>query len=469
MALPMKDIVIVLPGITGSRLQKAGKDVWSMSAGSVGRALATFGGNIRQLAMDGDDPDREYLDDGVREAGLLPDVHLLPGVWRIDGYGKVCDTLLRQFELVEGANFIRFAYDWRRDNRAHAKRLARESRDWLRAWRESSGATDAKLILVAHSMGGLVSRYFLECCEGWRDTRMLITFGTPYSGSLNAVDSLVNGWRKSIGPVKLLDLTATLRTFPAMYQLLPIYQCIDRGDGTLRRLSETGPLPGMDAGLLASALRFHQEIEEAAASHRADDYEGNGGYEIRPVIGEFQATSQSAVVAGRTARMLPTRAATDEGGDGTVPRLSSVPRELFESQRNVMYAAYRHATLQNADPVLTHVHGLLRGTPADPGQFFAGLGRLGLGIDDLHDEQTPIAYQVRCDVPDAAVRGTVLDLQTGMVAASIGLDEVGEDWAFAEIPPLPTGDYRLTITSADAAPVSDIFTVLGSSTVTPSE
>jgi hypothetical protein len=464
----MKDIVVVLPGITGSRLQKAGKDVWSMSAGGIGRALATFGGNITQLAMDGDDPDREYLDDGVREAGLLPDVHLLPGVWRIDGYGKVCDTLLRQFELVEGANFFRFAYDWRRDNRAHAKRLARESHQWLRAWRESSGAADAKLILVAHSMGGLLARYFLECCEGWRDTRMLITFGTPYSGSLNAVDSLVNGWRKSFGPVKLPNFTKTLRTFPAMYQLLPIYQCIDRGDGTLRRLSETGPLHGMDAGLLTNALRFHQEIREAVAGHRADDYGGTGGYDIRPVIGEFQATSQSVVVAGATARMLPTRAATDEGGDGTVPRLSSVPRELFESQRNVMYAACRHASLQNADPVLTHVHGLLRGTPADPGQFFAGLGRLGLGVGDLHDEQTPIACQVRCDILGAAVRGTVLDLGTSTVAASVGIDEVGEDWTLAEIPPLPAGDYRLTLTSPGAAPVSDIFTVLGPGTVTPS-
>ncbi len=415
----MKDIVVVLPGITGSRLQKAGKDVWSMSAGGVGRALATFGGNIRQLAMRGDDPDQEYLDDGVREAGLLPDVHLLPGLWRIDGYSKVCDTLLRQFELVEGANFIRFAYDWRRDNRAHAKRLARESREWLRAWRESSGAADAKLILVCHSMGGLLARYFLECCMGWRDTRMLITFGTPYSGSLNAVDSLVNGWRKSFGPVTLLDLIDTLRTFPAAYQLLPVYQCIDRGDGTLRRLGEIGPLPGMDAGLLANALRFHQEIEEAVARHRAG--------------------------------------------------LSSVPRELFESQRNVMYAAFRHSSLQNADPVLTHVHGLLRGTPADPGQFFAGLARLGLGVGDLHEEQTPIGFQVRCDVAGAAVRGTVLDLRTGMVAARVGIDEVGEDWTFAEIPPLAAGDYRLTIASADAAPVSDIFTVVGPGSVTPWE
>ncbi|MFC5268106.1 esterase/lipase family protein [Kribbella qitaiheensis] len=467
----MKDVVVVLPGITGSRLQKDGADVWSISAGGVARALVTFGRSIKQLAMEDDDPEAEYLDDGVRDAGMLADIHLLPGLWRIDGYSKICDTLLRQFELVEGANFFRFAYDWRRDNRAHAKRLDRQSRQWLRNWRESSGNAEAKLVLIAHSMGGLVARYFLECREGWRETRSLITFGTPYSGSLNAVDTLVNGWRRSIGPLELLDLGETLRTFPAVYQLLPIHQCIDLGDGALHRLADIKPaLPGMNGELVTNALRFHREIEDAVTSHRQDDYEGTGGYDIRPIIGEFQATNQSAVIEGQTARLLPDRAGVDEGGDGTVPRLSSVPKELFTSQRNVMYAAYRHAALQNADPVLTHVYGLMRGAPPDPGQFFAGLARLGMGIADIHDETTPIPLQVRCDVAGTSVRAAAVDIATGTTAASITIDEVGEDWIVTELPPLPAGDYRITLAGgADVIPIADVFTVLGRPTVIPSE
>ena len=54
-------------------------------------------------------------------------------------------------------------------------------------------------------MGGLVSRYFLECLEGWKDTKALVTFGTPYRGSLNALDGLANGLKK--GP---LDLSSWL-------------------------------------------------------------------------------------------------------------------------------------------------------------------------------------------------------------------------------------------------------------------
>jgi pimeloyl-ACP methyl ester carboxylesterase len=60
-------------------------------------------------------------------------------------------------------------YDWRRDNRVAARRLKEQTNRWLGEWRREQ--PDAKLILVGHSMGGLVARYFLECLEGWRDTR----------------------------------------------------------------------------------------------------------------------------------------------------------------------------------------------------------------------------------------------------------------------------------------------------------
>ena len=67
----------------------------------------------------------------------------------------------------------------------------------------AEGSPDAKLVLVGHSMGGLVARYFLECLDGWRDTRRLVTFGTPYRGSLNALNFLVHGLQKKLGPFKV--------------------------------------------------------------------------------------------------------------------------------------------------------------------------------------------------------------------------------------------------------------------------
>jgi triacylglycerol esterase/lipase EstA (alpha/beta hydrolase family) len=63
-------------------------------------------------------------------------------------------------------------------------------------------------------MGGLVARYYLEVLEGWRDCRALITFGTPYRGSANALNYLANGYKKLF-----LDLTEVMRSFSSIYQL----------------------------------------------------------------------------------------------------------------------------------------------------------------------------------------------------------------------------------------------------------
>lgn len=184
----MPDVVVLVPGITGSALRKDGKDVWAFSGGAFLQALRSLGGSVRDLELGDDPPDADDLGDGVMADRLVQDVHMVPGLWSIDGYTKVREFIHERFDVENGQNYFDFPYDWRRDNRAAARRLARESAGWLRQWRERSGNRDARLILVGHSMGGLVSRYFLECLEGWRDTRMLLTFGTPYRDSHPRLD-----------------------------------------------------------------------------------------------------------------------------------------------------------------------------------------------------------------------------------------------------------------------------------------
>ena len=91
---PMGDVVVLLPGILGSVLQRDGKDVWAMSAGAAFRALFSFGGSIKKLELDGDDPDVDDLGDGVTAPRILPDLHIVPGLWKIDGYGDNLVTAL---------------------------------------------------------------------------------------------------------------------------------------------------------------------------------------------------------------------------------------------------------------------------------------------------------------------------------------------------------------------------------------
>src|SRR5512134_2329069 len=143
-----RDVVVLLPGITGSVLaNERGKEVWSPSGGAIWRAITSLGGSIKdlELAADGDPG-------GVTAPRLIPDVTIVPGLIKIDGYTRVEQYLVAQLGLAPGQNYFPFPYDWRLDNRVNARRLERQALDWLSAWRVRSGAAGAKLILVGHSM-----------------------------------------------------------------------------------------------------------------------------------------------------------------------------------------------------------------------------------------------------------------------------------------------------------------------------
>ena len=205
-------------------------------------------------------------------------------------------------------------------------------------------------------MGGLVARYFLEVLDGWRDTRALITFGTPYRGSLNAVDALANGM-KELG---VIDLTPLARRFNSLYQLLPVYECIDTGDFRLRRVVDGG-LPNADPARIADAFSFHEEIRRAVEAHADDADYRRDRYRIYPIVGYRQPTNQSGLIVGDHVEMQHAIRGDDPGGDGTVPRPSAMPREQEDAAQG-MFAATKHSSLQNAEAVLTHLAGVITGS-----------------------------------------------------------------------------------------------------------
>ena len=38
---------------------------------------------------------------------VIPDTHLIPGLWKIDGYGKVAKTIRDEFEVQPGRQLLR--------------------------------------------------------------------------------------------------------------------------------------------------------------------------------------------------------------------------------------------------------------------------------------------------------------------------------------------------------------------------
>ena len=468
----MPDVVVLLPGITGSALHRNGSMVWGWSGKNGLRALVDGGSRMSRDLMLHDDPrDRDDLDDGVVATKVIPDLHLIPGVWKIDGYTRVAESIRASFDVEPGRNYFEFPYDWRRDNRVSARRLERAAHDWLARWRETSGNQDARLILVAHSMGGLVSRYFLEVLGGWKSTRALLTFGTPYRGSLNALGTLANGERKLGGRV---DLSALCRSFTSLYQLLPIYECWDAGDGTLRRVGESSGIPNVDAARAADALAFHREIEAAVERNRQDEQYRRAGYTLFPVVGTHQPTNQSARPGGDGVELLRSLGGRDRGGDGTVPRISATPIEL-ERERGAMFAATKHGSLQNADATLTQLFGAFTGLYLDLGGFRRleeteqerRMTHVGLDLEDVYEAGQPIPLAVEGDGGDpVSLVAAVRDAESGSEVARVPLSRDDDRRWRAELPPLPEGAYRVRVSGEEGAgagiePVEDAFVTYG--------
>jgi len=491
---PMRDVIVLLPGIIGSRLVRNGRTVWGYSAAAVARTLLTGGGSMcADLMLASDPADGSDPGDGVVADATIPDLHLLPHFWKIDGYGRIASFLRAVFDVEVGHNYFEFPYDWRRDNRAAAARLLRDSGAWLKAWQERSGNKDARLILVAHSMGGLVARYFLECHDGWRTTRALITFGTPYRGALNALDTLSNGMR-----IGLVDLSPAMRSFTSVYQLLPIYPCYDPGSGRLARIGEvlgapaivpddpvatlnalrrfraggpggkaTAALANIDAIKVLDALIFHYEILAAAHVHAQQEEYRAKAYRVCPVVGIAQVTGQQARDNSGSVLVEPQYEGRDLGGDGTVPRVSAEPPGR-ESGRDAMFAATKHGSLQNADAVLNHLRGLINSFYLDLGGFLAPPTtppiRVALEVPDIVLGDQGLHVRARPTEP-AALRAIVRAGATNKIAAQFGLQPADGCWHEAVYRGLPPGEYRLEIAAGEDAQrvetAADAFVVAG--------
>jgi len=451
------DLYVLIPGIMGSILTKDGHDVFGLTVSAGLAGLFSGGRSITDLRVDPTAPPGTRPDDGVVASRIAPDAHLVPGLWKIDGYGVVGDYLVKRLRTVPGDSYVEFAYDWRLDNRVAAQDLRDRIAVWLAARRQTH--PNARVVLVAHSMGGLVARYYLEVLGGWRDARALVTFGTPYRGSLNALETLSNGLTKAFG---LVDLSDLVRSFPSIHQLLPIYPCVVTADGSVRRVTEVAhQIPGLNVAAVTAARAFHTEIEDAVAANALLPEYQAARYRTHCVVGIEQPTGQSATVTGSGVAIQLTFPGPDLGGDGTVPRVSASPQEV-DDDSEAMFAGAKHGSLQNTDAVLTQLRGWMTGV--DLSAFRGGaVTWLRLGLADACPSGEPVPVTVE---PTEAVGPLSYRLEllggptdravapvTGTVSAKDGVREF-------ELPAQEPGCYRLTVTGEDGVqPVSDLFVV----------
>jgi hypothetical protein len=381
---------------------------------------------------------------------------MLPGLWTIDGYGQLVDGLKRRFTLNEAhpnqpGNLLIFPYDWRLSNILSASKLAETASRELDRWRKHTQNPGAKLVFICHSMGGLIARWFLEVLGGREITRQLITIGTPYQGSVNALSQLVNGLSVGLGPLSL-KLTAFVQSLPSVYQLLPTYPCLDLGDGIPKVLNGAS-VPNLESDRVLAAIAFHRTIAEKVKR------EGSG-YEIIAIKGHVQPTAQSAFLRAGRIEPINTYRGVDRAGDGTVPRPSSHPPE-WDGDARAVFAAQKHGSLQNTETVLHQLFGALTG---NLGKFMGG-ENIGVELPALIrvGEVLPIRGQAEGGDPTLALQAVVMNEASVVVGEPQLLESDGEGVYYTEVPGLVAGTYRIRVESAvpqrPVEPVTDITLV----------
>ncbi|MDQ3180208.1 MAG: lecithin--cholesterol acyltransferase [Acidobacteriota bacterium] len=477
----MKDMIILLPGIMGSVLQHNNQDLWGLSMGSLFRAGTALGGNLINLKLGGDDHTVDDLGDGIKSTRLMEDTTIIPYFWKIDGYTKIARMIQSKFQVVKGdleseapANYYEFHYDWRRDNRVASRRLQKLIERQLPIWRKSQGDPTAKVVLIAHSMGGVIARHYLEVEGGWLDCRLLITFGTPFRGSLNTLNYMVNGYSKYLNVINQI-----IPTFTSCYQLLPIYKSVEV-DGELKRASEIEGLENIDSERAKKAREFHLEIREAVKTN-SKDLKYSEDFSIVPIVGNNQATYQSGKLiknGGKTTLVISEDLPGSdylESGDGTVPMTSAVPIEMKSDQ--VRSVIEQHGAVQNNKWVLEEVEFLLKNLRKNKPltELFGGSNDnvgINLKLEDLYFDDESITMSAKLvnttDFPER-LAATFENIDTGQIFTGSFTPEVGQ-WVLMR-DPLPEGSYRLKVESASAdsgvniASVNGLFLVASRKTV----
>lgn len=442
-------LVVVIPGIGGSELADAsGAIVYRAGLGpflSVGRDPSVL------------DPNNE-----LRPVGLVGPCSVI--CWQlITGYDGLLNGISKGLGLSPGrvvtagaelvdpdATVVAFPYDFRRSVEQIANDLDRVVRE---------RAQGRRVVLVAHSMGGLVAAWWWAFLSEGIDVAEIITLGTPYRGAAKALNVLVNGMR--IGPYVPQAVTDTVRTWDSVFDLLPHYQVVDGNDKYRYPYELPSGITSAITGFSGKALNAYQKnrcLHDALVNKVAES--GRNPFTVyysqgHATLGHasIDTHSDQLVVAKGNPRAFH---ASWDGGDGTVPMFSTIPRVVERDVSRWRRLRGKHQDLVEERTVFDHVSEYARDrlpAAARGARRHDVDAYLQLDLDDVVLAGTDA--EVRLRVVDKA--GSVLDV--GNVGGNVGgkrfrAERCDDGWWSAQLPALEEGVHSLML-SATGVPNVD--------------
>lgn len=230
--------VVFVPGLMGSELWRGSECVWPN--------LKVLFTNPEIYAYPGAAP--------LEPRGILEQVVIVPNLVKLDQYNRLGDYLVEDLGYTRGNDFFEFAYDWRQDVRLSARRLSEAIQNW---------GIQPPFILIAHSLGTLVSRYYVERLGGKQLVERLILMGGPHTGTPTGLTSLIIG--PNLLPFGMMGerLRRVVASFPSAYQIIPEYACgTDQQGNKINFLETESWVQAEQLPLLRAAREFRRELRK---------------------------------------------------------------------------------------------------------------------------------------------------------------------------------------------------------------
>ncbi|MFD5174832.1 hypothetical protein ACFWM1_03390 [Nocardia sp. NPDC058379] len=383
------DAVVLVPGIMGSRLYDTENNCWVWGMEQVVQYSLRWRHRRGLRALHVTDAEREGRTGRIKACGLLEAPAWAPVLRGQEPYRDLVDGL--RTAVAHPDAILEFAYDWRLSVDHNAALLARAATDHLAAWRRHPAydkarqadpdARDAQLVMLAHSMGGLLCWAMAGISGASDDVRATLTFGTPFQGAVKTTEMLNSG-RGAPGLMSRKHVGELAKTLPGLHDLLPTYRCLQGRDGlSALTVSDVAAIGG-DADLSKETFeRFRRLADTTMVGHRR-------------FVGTGQETSQSLrMVDGRVlpmnfrVRLGPDGAvvtdprtrrpiADNHKGDGTVYRYAG---DFPGTEENTV--VQQHQSLGRSKTVIDAAYGLLTHIPER--EFVLGKAELGLVVPEF--------------------------------------------------------------------------------------
>lgn len=448
----MSKLVVFVPGILGSELRSSRGKVWPPSALEV---------LFKKADVD------EIMTDDIRSSGVISQV----------GPKAVYKTILRDIKdcgYIEGdaqRRFVPFHYDWRKSNDETAALLAeRLDTEW-------ADMADPEIILIAHSMGGLVARYLIESqqFEGkpWFGAiEKLVTLGTPHQGAPVAYKRLIgHEGTTGLSGAEVKKLGNDDR-YPALAQLVATER-----SALIVSETKSGQFPevlnpfdssyltqyGLSVANARRAEQFWSVLNNAQRPSHIEYFCFAGGAQKTAVRYELRRGGAAPIIIER-----------DESGDGTVPFVSGilpgVPHGysckkhvvIFEDRklRRKLFQildAPSYARPQSADTDVDIEHSVAVGISLDKdeyheGENFAVTLSYSALVDEVFTGLRIIPINPETEEPDREADTVEVPLKLSPAN--------GDEFTFIIKNELPAGFYELRVNETSDDPTANYFYVI---------